>query len=132
MENPVAPFEITSVGMTGTYPVTARKNKYLFTIADYVLKCAKIFPIPDQSGPTCAKIYTLQLVTRHGSGSKLITDERAAFMSSFFNETCKVMGIQKSRASSYHAMSNGHVEILHRTLHTAPSHNLNSSHKDWN
>jgi len=31
----------------------------------------------------------------------------------------------------YHPQSNGHVERLHRTLHTALSHYVNKSHTDW-
>ena len=108
--NPVAPFEIISMDITGSYPATARKNKYLLTIVDHFFKYAEIFPIPDQSAPPCGQIYALQIVTRHGSGWKLITDQGAAFMSSFFKETCKVMGIRRSHTSSYHAMSNGLVE----------------------
>jgi len=41
------------------------------------------------------------------------------------------MGIQRSRTSSYHAKSNGHVEIMYRTLHTALLHYLNQSHAGW-
>jgi transposase InsO family protein len=52
-------------------------------------------------------------------------------MSSFFNEACKVLGIERSRTSSYHSQSNGHVERLLRTLHTAMSHYVNSSQTYW-
>jgi hypothetical protein len=117
--------------ITGPYPVTPRQNKYLLTFVDHFSKYAEIYPIPDQSAVTCAKVYALQIITRHGSGSKLITDQGAAFMSSFFNETCQIMGDHKSHTSSYHPMSNGHVERMHRTLHTALSHYVNQSHTDW-
>jgi len=73
--------------ITGPYPVTARINKYLLMFVDHFSKHVEIFPIPDQSASTCARIYALQIVTPHGSGSKLITDQGAAFMSLFFNET---------------------------------------------
>jgi hypothetical protein len=41
------------------------------------------------------------------------------------------IGNKRSRTPSYHAQSNGHVERLHRTLHTALSHYVKSSHTDW-
>jgi len=41
------------------------------------------------------------------------------------------MGIHRSRTSKYHVISNRHLEILHRMLHTALSHYLNQSHSDW-
>jgi len=52
-------------------------------------------------------------------------------MSSFFNETCKILRIQRTRTYSYHTQSNGHVERLHRNLRTALSHYVNNSHTDW-
>jgi hypothetical protein len=37
-----------------------------------------------------------------------------------------------SCTSSYHSMSNRHIERLHQTLNIALSHYLNSSLTDWN
>jgi transposase InsO family protein len=96
--------------ITGPYPLTPRKNRYLLTFIDHILKYAEIFPIQDQSALTCARVYATQIITRNGSGSKLIADQGSAFMSSFFNETCRILGIKRSHTSSYHAQSNGHVE----------------------
>jgi len=115
----------------GPYPLTPRKNRYLLTFIDHFSKYAEIFPIQDQSGLTCARLYASQIITRHGSGSKLVTDKVSAFMSSFFNETCRILGIQRARTSSYHTQSNDHVKRLHRTFHTALSHYVNNSYTDW-
>jgi hypothetical protein len=40
--NPTAPFEITSIDITGPYPVTPRKNRYLLTFVDHFSKYADI------------------------------------------------------------------------------------------
>ena len=96
-EMPVAPFQITSMDITGPYPLTPRRNKYILTFIYHFTKYVEAFAIPDQSAQTCARIYATQIVTRHGSGSKLVTDQGAAFMSAFFSETCKVLGVQRSR-----------------------------------
>ena len=76
-------------------------------------------------------MYATQIVTRHDSGSKLISDHGPAFMSAFFNETSKILGIRRARTSSYHPASNGTVERLHRSLHTALSHYVNAAHNNW-
>jgi len=76
-------------------------------------------------------VYATQVVTRHGSVSKLISDQGPAFMSAFFNETCKILVIRRGRTSSYHPASNGTVERLHRSLHTALSHYVNAAHNNW-
>jgi hypothetical protein len=67
--NPTAPFEVTSMDITGPYALTPRKNRYLLTFIDNFTKYAEIFPIEYQSALTCARVYASQIVTRHGSGS---------------------------------------------------------------
>jgi len=127
----VAPFQITSMDITGPYPLTPRRNKYILTFIDHFTKFVVAFAIPDQSAQTCARIYATQIVTRHGSGSKLVTDQGAAFISAFISETCKVLGVQRSRTSIYHPAYNGVLERWHRALHDGMSHYVNSSHSNW-
>ena len=130
-EEPTGPFDVTSMDLTGPYPQTARKNKYLLTFIDHFTRYAEAFPVEDQTAETCARVYATQIITRHGTGAKLITDQGPAFMSTFFRETCKILGVQKVRTSSYHPQSNGTVERLHRSLHTALSHYVNASNTNW-
>jgi len=70
-----APFLVTSVDIVGPYFITPRKNKYLLPFTDHFTKYVEVFPIPDQSAKTCARVYATQIVTRHGTGSTLITDQ---------------------------------------------------------
>ena len=88
-------------------------------------------PVPDQTAKTLARVYATQIVTRHGTGSQLITDQGPAFMSSFFQETCKLLGIRRTRTTCYHPMSNGFSERWHRSLHTGLSHYINSANTNW-
>jgi len=131
VEQPTAPFQITAMDVTGPYRLTSRKNKYLLTFIDHFTQYAEAFPIPDQTAKTFVRIYATQIVTRHGTGSKLITDQGRAFMSTFFSETCKILGIRKIHTTSYHPMSNGLLERWHRSLHTGLSHYINASHTNW-
>jgi hypothetical protein len=75
VEDPVAPFEMTSMDITGPYMLTPRKNNYLLTFIDHFTRYVEAIPIPDQTAETCARVYATQIVTMHGSGSKLITDQ---------------------------------------------------------
>jgi len=109
----------------------APKNKYLLTFIDHFTRYAEAFPIPDQTAETCARIYATQIVTRHGTGSKLIRDQGRAFVSTFFSETCKILGIRKIHTTSYHPMFNGLLERWHRSLYTGLSHYINASHTNW-
>jgi len=127
VEEPKIPFEVTSMDITGPYPTTPRGNKYLLTFIDHLTKYVEAFPIPDHTAETCARVYSSQIITRHGSGSNLITDqgrELVIFLP-------KNVQNRRVRTSSYHASSNGMVERLHRSLHSGLSHYVNAYHKNW-
>jgi len=101
VQEPTALFQVTSMDITGPYFSTPRGNKYLLTFIDYFTKYAEAFPIADQTAETCARVYATQIVSRHGTRAQLITDQGRAFMSSFFQETCKVLEIRRTRTTSY-------------------------------
>jgi hypothetical protein len=69
--------------ITGPYPISPRRNRYLLTFIDHFSKYSEAFRIEDHTAETCARVYVSQIVARHGSGSKLITDQGAAFVSTF-------------------------------------------------
>jgi len=101
--------DVTSMIITGPYLITPRRNKYLQTLIDHFTKYAEVYPITDQTTETCATIYETKIVTRYGIGPRLITDQGQAFMSSFFQETCKILGIITSRTSTYYPETNGTI-----------------------
>ena len=110
VEEPTAPFQVTSVDITGPYLATPRKNKYLLTFIDHFTKYVEAFPIPDLSAEICTRVYATQIVTRHGTWSTLITEHCRSFMFSFFKETCRKLGIRKVNTSCYHSSSSGMVD----------------------
>ena len=96
VEEPKFTFEITSMDITCPYMTTPRKNKYLVIFIDNFTRYVEAFPVPDITSETIARVYATQIVTRHGTGSKFITDQGRNLMSAYFNEICKILGIQKN------------------------------------
>jgi transposase InsO family protein len=131
VEEPTEPFQVTAMDITGPYLLTPRKNKYLLTFIDHYTRYAEAYPIPDQTAETCARVYATQIITRHGCGSTLITDQGRAFVSAFFKEVCKILKVRKVQTSAYHPSSNGIVERFHKTLHDGLSHYIDSSGTNW-
>ena len=80
VEEPKIPFEVTSMDITGPYPTMPRESKHLLTFIDHLTKYVEAFPIPDHAAETCARVYSSQIVTRHGSSSTLITDQGREFV----------------------------------------------------
>jgi hypothetical protein len=92
VDEPTAPFQVSSMDLTGPYCLTPRKNKYLLTFIDHFSKWVEAYPVPDQSTETCARVYATQIVSRHGSGATLVMDRGSAFMSSFLKRRAKYWG----------------------------------------
>ena len=130
VEQPTAPFQITAMDITGPYMLTLHYDKFLLTFIDHFTRYAEAFPTPDQTAETCSRIYATQFITRNCTISKLITHQGLAFMSTFFSETYKILGVHKIH-TSYHPMPNGILKRWHRSLHTGLSHYINASHTNW-
>jgi len=131
VQEPTAPLQVISMDVIGPYLSTPRGNKYLLTFIDHFTKYAEDFPIADQTAETCARVYATQIVSRNGTGAQLIPDQGRAFTSSFFQETCKVLGIPRTRTTSYRPASNGTIEHWHKELHNGLSHYINSAYTNW-
>jgi hypothetical protein len=52
-------------------------------------------------------------------------------MSSFFQGTCKILGIHRIRTSSYHTEFNGVIVRWHRNLHSGLSDYINATNTIW-
>lgn len=78
-----------------------------------------------------ARVYATQIVRRHDTGSKLVTNQRRNFMSAFFKDTCKILGVHKVETTSFHRQSNGFIERFHRPLHAGLSHYVNATNTNW-
>ena len=69
---------------------------------------------PDKTVKTVAKFLWQQYISIFGALAKLLSNQGANCESNIIKELCKLMGIQKVRASSYHAQTNGQVECAHQ------------------
>jgi transposase InsO family protein len=118
MEEPVAPFAITAMDITG-HICRRRKAVSIFSrLLTIFRNMWKPTPSPITAS-TGAQVYATQIVTRHGTGSQLITDQGSAFISNLFQETCKLLGIRRTRTTALHPSSNGQVERFQILAHWA-------------
>jgi hypothetical protein len=62
VDEPRAPFEVTSMDITGIYLLPTRKNRFSLTFMDHFTRYVEDFPIPDQ--PDCSRRRSL--VTAQG------------------------------------------------------------------
>lgn len=130
-DTPNKVFEIVHMDITGPLPTTDKNNKYLLTFQDAFTKYPEAIPIPDQSAKTIAEKFITDIICKHGTPSKLITDQGTNFLSELFKEICQLLNIKKIQTTAYHPQSNGIVERSHRTLMNYLSHYVNKEQTDW-
>ena len=70
----------------------------------------------DTSAATVARAFYDNWAARYGTPLIITTDQGAQFESRLFTELLTVLGICRKRTASYHPVSNGMVERLHRDM----------------
>jgi len=123
--------ERIAVDILGPIPKTENGNVYILVIADYFTKWTEIFPMPCQEATVVAKLIVEEVVTRFGVPRQIHTDQGRQFESELFREMCRLLGIEKTRTSPYHAQGDGMVERMNRTLEGMLSAFVEERQRDW-
>ena len=100
-------------------------------MSDNFTKWVEAYALPNAEVRTVAKRLVDQFISRYGVPREIHTDQGTPFESALFTELCNLLGVIKTRTSSYHPMSNGQVEIYHRTLESMMSKYVREDHTDW-
>ena len=110
------PFDVVAMDIMGPLPLSAKGNQYMLVIADYFSKWISIFPIPNQTAETVARVFVNRFVSHFGVPCQLHTDQGPCFESLLMKEICKLLGISKTRTTPYRPQSDGLVERANRTI----------------
>jgi hypothetical protein len=136
----VAPLALCNVGMVlervhidilGPLPRSNKGKRYILVIVDWFTKWTDAFPIANQEAQTCAKVLVEQFVCRFGSPKQLHSDQGAQFESSLFQSLTDLLGIEKTRSTALHPISNGIVERSNRTIESMLSKYVSQNQRDW-
>ena len=110
------PMERVCVDIVGPFPVSTNGNKYGLVVTDCFTKYVEIYPIPNQEAVTVATTLTKEFFSRYGVPTLLHTDQGTQFESVVFQETCRLLGIKKTRTTPFHPQSDGQSERNIKTL----------------
>ena len=110
------PFEFVALDIVGPLPVTPTGNRYVLVIVDYFTRWAEAVPLSAITAEAVALAFVHGWVSRFGAPRRLHSDQGSQFEARLFQSLCTILGIRKSRTTSYHPEGNGLVERLNRTL----------------
>ena len=126
-----APLDRLATDILGPFPESTRGNKYVLAVTDYFTKWVEIFPIPDQTAPTCAEIILNEVIARFGCPYNIHSDQGRNYESVIFSELCQLLEIRKTRTSPGHPSCNGQVERFNRTLVSMIKAYLKGQQREW-
>jgi len=106
-------------------------NKYVVVFTDYLTKWVEAFAINDMKAETIAKIFINEIITRHSTPSKLLSDQGKNFLSNLVKSVCEYFKINKVQTTPYHPQCDGLVERFNKTLCKMLSAYANSNQTNW-
>ena len=91
--------ERIAVDILEELPRTENGNKYILVVGDYFTKWTESFSMPNMEAVTVAKVLVNEMISRFGFPDKIHSDEGRQFESMLFQEMCKILQIEKTRAT---------------------------------
>ena len=125
------PFVFWAMDYMGPLPETARGNRHLLVVMDHFTKWSEVFPTKDQKASTVAEILVSKVFSRFGPPFVIHSDQGSNFESNLMKEICSLMGIHKSRTSTYLPQGDGQVERHNRTIQDILASYVSQHRDDW-
>lgn len=93
--------------------------RYCLTITDRFTRWPEAIPIQDMQAETVARAFYDNWICRFGTPLKITTDRGRNFQSHLFKELNILTGVTHLKTTSFHPISNGAIERIHRQLKAA-------------
>lgn len=128
---PVAgPFDRVGVDVV-QLPRSHDGNQYAAVFMDCLTKWPEVFPVPDQSAATIAKLLVEGIVSRHGVPAEVLSDRGRSFLSGLMKEVEALLGFHKVNTTAYHPQTDGLVERFNCTLISMLAKTAERGGRDW-
>ena len=115
----------------GAFPRTPRDNAYILVVTDSFSKWVEIFPVPDQTAITTARVILNEVIARFGCPYSLLSDRGRNYESRIFAQLCELLEIRKIRTTTANPGGNGQTERFNRTLLKMIRAYLKDNEEDW-
>jgi hypothetical protein len=110
-------FDEISMDVVGPVPTSSKGNNYILVIQDRLSRWIQFSPMSNTSALTTSRTFLNDWVCVFGPPGRILTDRGPNFLSSYFRELAKWLGIQTTNTAAYRPQANGQNERTHRELH---------------
>jgi transposase InsO family protein len=131
IEPPAHPFHTVGIDFLGPLPRSNNGNRHLLVAIDYLTRFAETRAVPQADSHSVARFHLEQIVLRHGSPARLISDRGKAFLSQMVKDVFHHCNTIHKTTTSYHPQCNGLVERFNHTLADMISMYVNADHTNW-
>ena len=126
-----APWDVLATGFLGSFPVTARGNRYILVLTNHFSKYVEVIPVPDLKAETCANKVVNEFISRWGCPGSILSDQGRTYESRVFKELCRMLQVKKLRTSVRNPRCNGQAERFNQTLPKMMRAYLKGEQDNW-
>ena len=124
-------FEKVFLDLVGPLLPDASGNQYILTTQCDLTKFVTATPIKDKSTKAVAKAFVENVVLNYGVPRQILTDRGTEFMSTLFQDICKLLQVEKLNSTAYHHETIGALENSHKSLGNFLRIQTNNSYGNW-
>ena len=125
------PFSIVGLDAFGPITQSKNRNKYIVILVDLTTKWLETKSVKNIRAETISRWFTDEILTRHGSINKVITDNGKNFCSKFMENVFLLTGTQHIKTTPYNPTANGTAEKACSTVKRMLKHYVDPSLSNW-
>lgn len=128
---PTEPWISISMDYIGKLPKSSGFDAIL-VVVDRLTKMAHFIPsYTTTSSPELAKIFLSHIFSKHGVPSDIVSDRGSIFVSQFWSELMRVLGVKQNLSTAYHPQTDGQTERVNQVVEAYLRAYVDYAQDDW-
>jgi transposase InsO family protein len=130
---PERPLDVISMDFVLGLPRMQRGCDSIFVVVDIFSKMEHFIPCQKTNDATHVAIFFFKEVVRlHGLPRSIVSDRDTKFVGHFWRTLWKKLGMNLSFSLAYHPQTNGHTEVVNKSLGNLLRSMATEHHIEWN